>query len=58
MTALPPFQERTAIAICTNDVSGRSTPAAVSYDGKLRHVGVTWAAEPELDVRCSVKVLE
>eukprot|EP00439_Symbiodinium_sp_Y106_P077406 s316_g16.t1 len=33
-------EERNAITICTNDVSGRSTPAAVSYDGKLRHVGV------------------
>ncbi|CAE7549625.1 MSI3 [Symbiodinium natans] len=33
-------EERNAISICTNDVSGRSTPAAVSFDGKLRHVGV------------------
>ena len=39
---LPCHQERNAITICTNDVSGRSTPAAVSYDGKLRHVGVAW----------------
>mmetsp|Transcript_1198 Transcript_1198/g.3063 ORF Transcript_1198/g.3063 Transcript_1198/m.3063 type:complete len:739 (+) Transcript_1198:65-2281(+) len=34
------LEERNAISICTNDVSGRSTPAAVSFDGKLRHVGV------------------
>ncbi|CAK9044743.1 Peptidyl-prolyl cis-trans isomerase FKBP62 (PPIase FKBP62) (70 kDa peptidyl-prolyl isomerase) (FK506-binding protein 62) (AtFKBP62) (Immunophilin FKBP62) (Peptidylprolyl isomerase ROF1) (Protein ROTAMASE FKBP 1) (Rotamase) [Durusdinium trenchii] len=33
-------QEPNAITINTNDVSGRSTPSAVSYDGKLRHVGV------------------
>jgi len=33
-------EERNAITINTNDVSGRSTPSAVSYDGKLRHVGV------------------
>lgn len=34
------LEDRNAIAVNTNDVSGRSTPAAVSYDGKLRHVGV------------------
>jgi len=32
--------DRYAVDIDTNDVSGRSTPATVSYDGKLRHVGV------------------
>lgn len=35
-------EERNAITINTNDVSGRSTPSAVSYDGKLRHVGAPW----------------
>lgn len=33
-------EDRFAVTVNTNDVSGRSTPAAVSYDGKLRHVGV------------------
>ena len=36
------LEERNAITINTNDVSGRSTPSAVSYDGKLRHVGAAW----------------
>mmetsp|Transcript_13370 Transcript_13370/g.25246 ORF Transcript_13370/g.25246 Transcript_13370/m.25246 type:complete len:749 (+) Transcript_13370:130-2376(+) len=34
------LEDRNALAVNTNDVSGRSTAAAVSYDGKLRHVGV------------------
>jgi len=39
-------EDRFAVTVNTNDVSGRSTPAAVSYDGKQRHVGT--AAEGRL----------
>jgi len=39
-------EDRHAVTVNTNDVSGRSTPAAVSYDGKQRHVGM--AAEGRL----------
>jgi len=33
-------EEKAAITINTNDVSGRNTPGFVSFDSKLRHVGV------------------
>eukprot|EP00928_Gymnodinium_smaydae_P087948 TRINITY_DN72119_c0_g1_i1.p1 TRINITY_DN72119_c0_g1~~TRINITY_DN72119_c0_g1_i1.p1 ORF type:complete len:752 (-),score=184.54 TRINITY_DN72119_c0_g1_i1:335-2590(-) len=31
--------EPSAVTVCTNDVSNRSTPAVVGYDGRLRLVG-------------------
>lgn len=40
VVACSPVEDRYAITVSTNDVSGRSTPGAVSYDGKLRHVGM------------------
>lgn len=33
--------DRFAVTVCTNDVSGRSTPAAISYNEKLRHIGMS-----------------
>ncbi len=50
----PLAEERNAITINTNDVSGRSTPSAVSYDGKLRHVGAAWLTA---EVAMSLKLL-
>lgn len=46
VTASSPADDRYAVKIDTNDVSGRSTPGCVSYDGKQRHVGM--AAEGRL----------
>jgi len=46
VVASSPADDGYAVTVNTNDVSGRSTPAAVSYDGKLRHVGT--AAEGRL----------
>eukprot|EP00441_Pelagodinium_beii_P034042 CAMPEP_0197642190 /NCGR_PEP_ID=MMETSP1338-20131121/15929_1 /TAXON_ID=43686 ORGANISM="Pelagodinium beii, Strain RCC1491" /NCGR_SAMPLE_ID=MMETSP1338 /ASSEMBLY_ACC=CAM_ASM_000754 /LENGTH=736 /DNA_ID=CAMNT_0043215281 /DNA_START=74 /DNA_END=2284 /DNA_ORIENTATION=- len=40
VVASSPTTEPNAVTVNTNDVSGRSTPAAVSYDDKLRHVGM------------------
>eukprot|EP00930_Biecheleria_cincta_P100419 TRINITY_DN92061_c0_g1_i1.p1 TRINITY_DN92061_c0_g1~~TRINITY_DN92061_c0_g1_i1.p1 ORF type:complete len:760 (-),score=199.83 TRINITY_DN92061_c0_g1_i1:148-2382(-) len=40
VVASSPVDAPHAVTVNTNDVSGRSTPAAVSYDGKLRHVGM------------------
>lgn len=40
VVASSPAEDRYAVTVNTNDVSGRSTPATVSFDGKQRHVGV------------------
>lgn len=37
--ASAPFDNKDAVTVNTNDTSNRSTPSAVSFDGKLRHVG-------------------
>ncbi|CAE8742352.1 unnamed protein product [Polarella glacialis] len=40
VVASSPVTDGSKVTVNTNDVSGLSTPAAVSYDGKLRHIGM------------------